>query len=191
MAHGRVRRTDVVRSRISSATPDRFAEPQRNAAESAVIFRRASETRLGSSRIQSRRDVPRPRRALELGRMGRRRRRSRKTWRISPRPPQDDGRFRLQRLALRTLWPRLRAHAPQLRPAIERGNRQVPQVRRRSRRLSRQLWRIALRRTWRRTGPRRTVAQDVRSRADGSLPQIQNRMGSRLENEYRQADWFA
>jgi FAD/FMN-containing dehydrogenase len=56
----------------------------------------------------------RPRRTAQLGRLGRRRRCSRKTGRISPRSPQNGGRFRLQRLALRTLRPRLRPHAPQL-----------------------------------------------------------------------------
>ena len=96
--------------------------------------------------------------------------------------------FRLQRLALRTLRPCLRPHAPQLRPAIERGNRQVPQVRRRSRRPRSQLRRIPLRRTRRRTSPRRTPSENVRPRIDGGLPQIQNRLGSRLEDEPRQAD---
>src|SRR4029077_13947660 len=81
-----------------------------------------------------------------------------------------------------------RPHAPQLRSAIERGNRQVPPLRRRSRRLSRKLWRSTLGRTWRRTGARRTPSENVRPRINGGLPQIQDRLGSRLEDEPRQAD---
>ena len=154
----------------------------------APLLRPASQAHLGNSRSQPRRHLARPRRAAQLGRLGRRRRRSRKTRRLSPRPPQDDGRLRLQRLALRTLRPRLRPHAPQLRPAIERRHRQVPQLRRRSRRPRRQLRRIALRRTRRRTSPRRTPPQNVRPRTDAGLPRIQVRLGSRLEDESRQAD---
>ena len=117
--------------------------------------------------------------------------RARKTRRLSPRPAQDDGRLRLQRLALRPLRPRLRAHAPQLRSAIERGHRQIPQVRRGSRRSRRQLWRLALRRTRRRPGPRRTAAENVRPGTDAGLPQIQVRLGSRLEDESGQTHRFA
>ncbi len=42
-----------------------------------------------------------------------------KLGRLSSRSPQDDGRVRLQRLALWTLWPRLRPYSHQLRSAIE------------------------------------------------------------------------
>ena len=61
-------------------------------------------------------------------------------------------------------------------------------LRRRSRRPRRQLRRIALRRARRRTSPRRTPSQNVRPRTDAGLPQIQVRLGSRLEDESRQAD---
>ena len=45
---------------------------------------------------RSGRDFARARRTAELGRLGRLRGRSRKTWRLPPRSAQDDGRLRLQ-----------------------------------------------------------------------------------------------
>ena len=129
-----------------------------------------------------------PGEATELGRLGRRRRRARKTRRLSPRSAQDDGRLRLQRLALRPLRPRLRAHPHQFRSAIERGHRQVPQVYGGSCRSRGQLRRIDLRRARRRPIPRRAAAENVRPGTGPGFPRVQVGLGSGMEDESRQTD---
>ena len=67
---------------------------------------------------------------------------------------------------LRPLRRRLRAHAPELRPRVAGGNRQVPRVPRRGGRPGRLLRRVALGRARRRAGAGRAAAEDVRRGAD-------------------------
>ena len=68
-----------------------------------------------------------------------------------------------------------------------RGRAQVPPVHGRGCRPRGPLRRLALRRTWRRAGPRRTSSQDVWTGTDAGLPRVQIALGSRLEDEPGQA----
>ena len=78
-------------------------------AQHAPVHRsRADQAGLGSARVQPGSNFLRPRRGLDLGRLGRLGRCSGKTWQISARPAPADEQLQLSRHALRTLWPRLR-----------------------------------------------------------------------------------
>ncbi len=64
-------------------------------------------------------------------------------------------------------------------------------LRGRGRRPRHQLRGISFRRTRRRTSPRRTPSENVWPGINAGLPQVQVGMGSGLEDEPRQAHWFA
>ena len=189
MADGRVRRKHRAGSRISGSRPDASSQPQHPSPEHASLHRQAaSQTRVGSPRVGSRRHFPRSRRTDQLGRLGRFRRRSRKTRRLSARPAQDDGRLRLQG----SLYGHFGHACVHTRINFDlqskEGIAEVPQIYGRSRRPRRQLRRLHLRRTRRRPGPRRVAPENVRPRTGPGLPRIQIGMGSRMEDESRQAD---
>ena len=59
------------------------------------------------------------------------------------------------------------------------GREDLARLHGRGGRPRRRLWRLALRRAWRRSGPRRTAGEDVRAGARRRLPRVQGDLGSR------------
>jgi hypothetical protein len=95
--------------------------------------------------------------------------------------------LRLSHAHVRPLRPGLRPPAHHLRLQDRRRPRQVPQLHRRGRRHRPQVRRLFFRRAWRRPGPRRAAAQDVRPRADAGLRRVQGALGPHQPHEPRQA----
>ena len=139
----------------------------------ASLRRQRSQAGLGHPRVGPRRHRVRSRQAPHVGRLGRCRRRSRKTRRLPSRPAQLLNEYGYSG-ALYGHFGQACVHTRNnFDLEIERRHRASSARSRRSRRPLHQLRRLALRRTRRRPGARRTAAEDVRPRTDAGLPRVQ------------------
>ena len=124
LSAGRDGRVDRRRGAGQSRSPGaRIAMLAQSRPSAHICTPAEAASRLARARVRARRHGLRARRARPLGRLGRRRRSSRTTRRLSAPHHHADGRVRLPQPALRPLRPGLRPHAHQLRLPLRKGLR--------------------------------------------------------------------
>ena len=106
--------------------------------------------------------------------------------RVPARAVRPGAKPRLRLRAVRPLRGRLCPQPHQLRPEVWNGNPAIPGVHARGRRSGAAPRRLAVRGTWRRTGPCRAVPQDVRARAGPGVRDVQAAVGPGRQDEPRQ-----